>query len=370
MLVPLIYNPLGGAFLPVKRIILYGMVAALGVAWMLLLRKSDRRWRTTPGMLLGLTYTTVALASVFWSTNRFSALVEATQLIALLTLFVFTLNNFDIHDFSIITRYVAAAGGLVAVVGILQYFGLDIAILDTAGLRHLRIPSAGLPSGTFSFRNATASFLIGSLPLALLAWHTDPNHKRRNIWFATTIAMAMLLIFTRTRGAWLGIVAGTMVSTLYLITKKQSPFATIRRKPIQAIAVIFGFLVVIQLSPKKERSPQPFDVVKDSATTALTSILGPDADRGRFTFWGNTLQMISDHPILGVGFGNWEYHYPSYDRHRKWHPSNSEPVRPHNDVLWIWSELGSIGLFGFLGFVGLTLFQSFKSGSGHKEDAY
>ncbi|SVD55948.1 uncharacterized protein METZ01_LOCUS408802, partial [marine metagenome] len=83
-----------------------------------------------------------------------------------------------------------------------------------------------------------------------------------------------------------------------------------------------------------------------------------------------TLRMISDHPILGVGFGNWEYHYPSYYRHREWHPSNSEPVRPHNDVLWIWSELGPLGLFGFLGFVGLTLFHTLKSRSGHKEDAY
>jgi hypothetical protein len=34
--------------------------------------------------------------------------------------------------------------------------------------------------------------------------------------------------------------------------------------------------------------------------------------RGRLIQYGNTLEMAMDHPILGVGPGNWPVHYPKY----------------------------------------------------------
>ena len=34
--------------------------------------------------------------------------------------------------------------------------------------------------------------------------------------------------------------------------------------------------------------------------------------RGRLIQYGNTLEMALDHPVLGVGPGNWPVHYPTY----------------------------------------------------------
>jgi hypothetical protein len=34
--------------------------------------------------------------------------------------------------------------------------------------------------------------------------------------------------------------------------------------------------------------------------------------RGRLIQYGNTLEMVLDHPLLGVGPGNWPLHYPNY----------------------------------------------------------
>jgi O-antigen ligase len=57
--------------------------------------------------------------------------------------------------------------------------------------------------------------------------------------------------------------------------------------------------------------------------------------------------MALDHILLGVGLGNWNAFYPRYDQGDVLH-IQSAPRRPHNDYLWILSELE---LLGFLSFV-------------------
>ena len=64
-----------------------------------------------------------------------------------------------------------------------------------------------------------------------------------------------------------------------------------------------------------------------------------------------------DHPVLGVGRGNWEYRYPLYAGGEHIN-INAAPRRPHNDLLWIVSETGIVGL----GFYLALLIASFIAG--------
>ena len=59
--------------------------------------------------------------------------------------------------------------------------------------------------------------------------------------------------------------------------------------------------------------------------------------------WKNTLSMIADDPVFGVGLGGWQFRYPEYDR-GEWITENVAPQRPHNDILWILAETGGVGL--------------------------
>jgi len=68
----------------------------------------------------------------------------------------------------------------------------------------------------------------------------------------------------------------------------------------------------------------------------------------RLSLWNNSYQMFKEHPIIGVGPGNWQIFYPKYGLNT----IDDETVRdgfttyqrPHNDWLWIVSELGVFGL--------------------------
>jgi tetratricopeptide (TPR) repeat protein len=104
-----------------------------------------------------------------------------------------------------------------------------------------------------------------------------------------------------------------------------------------------------------ESHTQRFDEKKESFSAALASIASPGGDRGRFGMWASTIDQIADYPIIGVGLGNWEYIYPLYDGGAQIRATSSAH-RPHNDLLWIWSETGSVGLLIYLGLL-LLIFQ-------------
>lgn len=68
----------------------------------------------------------------------------------------------------------------------------------------------------------------------------------------------------------------------------------------------------------------------------------------RLSLWNNSCQMFKEHPIIGVGPGNWQIFYPKYGLNtiddKAVRDGFTTYQRPHNDWLWIVSELGVFGL--------------------------
>ncbi len=73
----------------------------------------------------------------------------------------------------------------------------------------------------------------------------------------------------------------------------------------------------------------------------------------RYKVWKPTMSMIKENP-MGVGVGNWAIEFPKYAAGMEYFPKQSgkrvfrdEVFRwPHNDFLWVLSEVGWLG-FGF-----------------------
>jgi O-antigen ligase len=67
----------------------------------------------------------------------------------------------------------------------------------------------------------------------------------------------------------------------------------------------------------------------------------------RLDLWQSSLEMVRDHPLLGVGLDNFAYLYQQvYLREA----AAAEPnlSHPHNWLLHVWLELGVLGLFAFV----------------------
>jgi tetratricopeptide (TPR) repeat protein/O-antigen ligase len=238
----------------------------------------------------------------------------------------------------------AAAGAIVSCIGIAQFFGWGFSW----------IPTVGNPSATFGYRNFAASYLVASIPVAAAFAWTSASERARLSWVLSAVLMSLFLIYTRTRGAWLGLAVALLFgvsSLLWLRFRHGLDPLRIAGSRTRLWVAAAGIVVVAVGAPLQHRMKAEgtfrFDERKADVTTALAKTFSPGDSRGRLTVWRHTLELVLDHPLLGVGLGNWQFFYPEYDR-GDWITGTAAPQRPHNDLLWILAETGVIGLAAYI----------------------
>jgi O-antigen ligase/Tfp pilus assembly protein PilF len=86
----------------------------------------------------------------------------------------------------------------------------------------------------------------------------------------------------------------------------------------------------------------------------VTEIDKAVSTRARLHMYRNTVNMVKDNFLVGVGFGNFKYVYPRYRDREEWSLSglNTRVEQAHNEYLQIFSEVGVIGFLAFLWILG------------------
>ena len=362
LVVPLIYLPgyYRGMHYP-KLIALQVLVCALAISCLTArtLWCSRRSFYIAPVALLLVITALQSLRSV----NSSDALLTlASQvsfgLLALLAAFLVPAGG----ERSLI-RFSVAAGLVTGILGIAEQLGLWLP------------PSAGRPGATFGFRNIAAMYLAVNLPLSF-ALVLRRSGKDFYLGLFAAVSMGIFLVMTRTRGAWLGVAFATTTALVVLARAKVSDedswiriawknCTPLRRWLIPSAAIVA--LALGNISPRfDDDNLHRLDEKKTEVTTTVASVWHAGGDRGRFKIWRHTLDMIRDSPILGVGLGNWSVLYPRFDAGDAL-VLESAPRRPHNDLLWIWAELGPAGLLFHIWIIILVVQAMFRRIS-HNDD--
>jgi len=318
-----------------KFFVFVTLVLALGIA--LLLTWKSTNWKRAPFALPWVLFLMIAGVQALRSLNT-DAAVEV-WIIQVCGGIVGIGSALLVGQFLRVCRAVAIAGVVVALLGILEYVGLSWQMF----------PSGGRPSATLGFRNiagmylAVSLFLSGSLLL-------QSQKKDQILGVVSATMMIVFLVFTRTRGAWLGVFVGSLCG--FFIVWRVMGLGEIFKWFLQhKVALISGCGVVVItafIPPHfQDQSLSRLDEKKASVVQSIQFITQEGGDRGRFKMWYHTLQMIADAPLIGVGLHNWSAYYPRYDQGDVMGMVVA-PRRPHNDFLWIWAELGTVGLLVYL----------------------
>jgi O-antigen ligase len=107
-------------------------------------------------------------------------------------------------------------------------------------------------------------------------------------------------------------------------------------------------------------------MVKDRINLGVNEISNVSAPHGqetsmglRINAWKNALELIKEHPVLGVGTGAYQTAYVNYLKDNGSFQNGIRNVNhdPHNQFMKILAELGSIGLLIFIAFLASTLLQ-------------
>jgi O-antigen ligase len=179
--------------------------------------------------------------------------------------------------------------------------------------------------GIFGNPNDLAMNIVVFLPFAVVfaaARHFPPS--RRIVALAIALLMVATVILTKSRGGALGLVA--MLLTLTLLGRKVRP----------GFAAMVGLVLLIGIP-----------LTPASFWNRMASILDDETDRQSFTGSREArttvmlegLQAFADHPLTGIGAGQFQNYNPS---------TRKEPWREtHNALIQVAAELGVFGLLVF-----------------------
>jgi tetratricopeptide (TPR) repeat protein len=176
---------------------------------------------------------------------------------------------------------------------------------------------------------------------------------------AAIIIFSLVIIFLvilETRAVWVGTLVGggAFAFTLILLAKHFGIPGRTRWIMIIAIVVSVGAFAGIVLSGGGENEKTYLDRLK--------TITNPASGNNSFRIraWEATIEMIADHPIVGVGTGNWKIHSQRYFSDKNFKQTETNWIRPHNDFLWAYAERGLLGFLLFMALFGIPIYFAIK----------
>lgn len=185
-----------------------------------------------------------------------------------------------------------------------------------------------------------ASFFWGmTLPLALVLATRSTGHTK--IFFSIASALIFVAnILTFSRGGYFAIIVAFIVSLVFffpLIIKKYAP------ELLFSFFIFFAFVAV----------PNPI------ASRLLSSFDSADhSTSGRLAIWEEATNIIAEHPLVGVGLGNYSSEVKPSALYR-------EPRYAHNIFLDISAETGILNGIVFFFLLAFSITRAFKSPSKH-----
>ena len=236
-----------------------------------------------------------------------------------------------------------ASIGFIAVALVAAVLGLAQVVLDADFL--------GLQSftGRFSEGHRVAAFLVNpnmlaavlamAIPVPLLA-AIGASGRRRLLYGAVTFVLALALLYTFSRGAWLGLALAAVVLAI-----------AVEWRALVGLALV-GVLVLATAAvlPRHVLDPEQGDAEfgLGAALFGRLETLSDGTDL-RLQFIDNAAPIIGDHPLLGAGPGRyggavaWRLGTPLYDEYT----AGAVPEGRTVDNFWL-HLLVEVGVLGTL----------------------
>ena len=203
------------------------------------------------------------------------------------------------------------------------------------------------PAATFKNKNIFSQYLVIALPLISALYAIETNRLKQ--WFlglTATLAVVMI-IYAKTRAAWLAVSFQLVLLAVSFVFIK-SLASTIKLSNRWLQIGCFALLAIVMVHFDKDGfNPNAVIGIANEAQSIVTEA-NTERNNGsiRLVNWSNTLIMIKENGLLGVGLGNWQVEYPLYKSKslQDWMAvSNVIWNYTHNDYLETVASLGVVG---------------------------
>lgn len=311
---------------------IYGLIKAvtleffsftLLILWLIpFLRREPRaHLSASPLYLPVLSFLAVSALSLIKAANIHLGLNYLYLLLGFLILFFLLLNHIEnINQIKQVMLAGVLAGLASCGYNVFQNKGINLGVSRFAYI------------STFGNPIFFAQYLAAMIPLSLALCLSRPSSGLRRIFFGlAALLMLLFLLLTRSFAAYLGLGAAILVMGIGLAGSR------VKLKRVLIRVTVIGFALILAGS---------------FFSPILRAKLSSRRLHGlmRIYVWQSTLKMIGEHPIMGVGAGNFRVTYPLYrsPQEKKVTWKGVIYFSAHNDFLQVWAEAGTLGLICFL----------------------
>lgn len=221
-------------------------------------------------------------------------------------------------------------------------------------------------TATIANKNLVSSLFYLTIPFIIsLLYNPSYNKSWKTISFLNFISVLIIIYFLQTKTVFISTIVFVMFflflnTTIKFYRKLKFNFSK-STISIISLLVLFSFFYGINIIDKQKIVQ--FNTINKSENKIDNSLNTPKKTDFikvnsvhtfdlRLSLWNNSIEMFKDHPLLGVGPGNWQIFFPKYGLNNIDEKSTKDGYktyqRPHNDWLWIASELGIFGLIFYV----------------------
>ncbi len=310
------------------------------------------RWRRGAGTprrqtlafaLAATAYLLVVTCSYLWASDTAAASLTARNLALFLIVsigFVAVLS--DMRALRAAFGAMVASGAFLSLLSLYQvatgtygstYGGYAVATVENI----VGTTNANRIGGPFGDPNYFGQLLVVAIALALALVTTTPSRRVRNASLAAAGLCTVTVFLTYSRGA---LIALAVVVAVWLWSN--------RRRGLVMGCLVAGVVAILLLPGNYgDRLAQVTEVVPGLGHATQTT---DPALRGRESALIVGTRMFANHPVTGVGAGNFPEHYLDYAASVGLFVSGQQ-LSPHNLYLEVAAETGVVGILVFGGVV-------------------
>ena len=209
------------------------------------------------------------------------------------------------------------------------------------------------PCSTFGLVNYGAEYLVGIIPGLILSVAAEKRPMRLSLKAGALAAILYYFLVIKVRAGYIGLLAGVAL----LIYFKARGRELAGRAGTFAPAALAAAAIIIVATPFGRAAASRFMTSFEFSSSQI---------RFRLLTWLAGAKMAADHPLLGVGPGNFQVIEPLYESAELTailEGTNVVTDKAHNDPLEALCETGAVGI-GLFAWLGISIAMSARRREG------
>ena len=325
----------------------FGVVGSLVVLLLWTFKRSESATlciQYTKLSLLFLGFLAWEFVTLFWVQNAHLATITLIQHSSFVIVFFLAINILSKKDLPALLNALVVVMVLISSVGLLQYY-----FNDSVFIQNFFFQKAG-PAATFVNKNMASHFMVMTLPISLVLFLFANKRLYTVLYSMAFFWGAWYVLYIQARQAYLAVIVELLALVLFLGLDywKHKSRSVLHSLCVRKTKSFLAIMVLVLLIIAGNFTKQGWNAANDDVKLKRFSTISIDGGGSRIPLWINTIEMIKDNPVLGVGVGQWSEHYPLYyDKTAKDIAFNEKTrlQRVHNEYI---ETLASVGLIGYV----------------------